>query len=54
MGRGFFYGDLPLRELDPDDKEHSWPQDIREIHYTGLIYGGDDLGPAQGADRGPW
>lgn len=40
MGRGFFYSDLPLRDLDPADRENVWPQDIREIHYTGLIYGG--------------
>jgi len=40
MGRGFFYGDDPLREVDPDDKEHSWPDDVGEIHYTGLIFAG--------------
>lgn len=40
MGRGFFYGDTPLREMDPADTEHRWPEDVKEIHYTGLIYGG--------------
>jgi len=40
MGRGFFYGDTPLREMDPVDMEHRWPEDVKEIHYTGLIYGG--------------
>lgn len=40
MGRGFFYDDRPLRELDPADGEHSWPKDIKEIHHTGKIFGG--------------
>ncbi|MDX2092316.1 MAG: hypothetical protein SFX73_30915 [Kofleriaceae bacterium] len=40
MGRGFFYVDAPLRELDPADKEYRWPEDILEIHHTGMIYGG--------------
>lgn len=40
MGRGFFKTDEALRELDPVDKEHIWPRDIAEIHYTGIIYGG--------------
>lgn len=40
MGRGFFYFDAPLRDLDPADSEWLWPQDIAEIHHTGLIYGG--------------
>jgi hypothetical protein len=40
MGRGFFYVDTPLRELDPPDKEYRWPEDILEIHHTGMIYGG--------------
>lgn len=40
MGRGFFYNDTPLRELDPTDKEWMWPTDIGEIHHTGLIFGG--------------
>ena len=40
MGRGFFYGDTPLRELDPEGREYRWPEDVREIHHTGLIYGG--------------
>lgn len=40
MGRGFFYDDKPLRELDPVDNEYSWPKDISEIHNTGKIFGG--------------
>jgi hypothetical protein len=40
MGRGFFYNDKPLRELDPPDGEFSWPKDISEIHATGKIFGG--------------
>lgn len=40
MGRGFFNSDEPLREIDPPGAEHSWPEDIGEIHYTGLIIGG--------------
>jgi hypothetical protein len=40
MGRGFFYDDRPLRDLDPEKSENRWPQDIGEIHKTGIIYGG--------------
>ncbi|MEO8549918.1 MAG: hypothetical protein ABI678_08085, partial [Kofleriaceae bacterium] len=40
MGRGFFFTDTPLRELDPTDKEWRWPIDIGEIHHTGMIFGG--------------
>ena len=40
MGRGFFFNDKALRELDPPDKEWMWPNDIGEIHHTGLIFGG--------------
>ncbi|MEO7729798.1 MAG: hypothetical protein ABIY55_02415 [Kofleriaceae bacterium] len=39
MGRGFFYDDEPLRDLDPPDKESRWPEDIGEIHKTGIIFG---------------
>jgi cysteine-rich repeat protein len=58
MGRGFFGSDKPLRHIDPPDGEHVWPEDIGEIHYTGLIIAGAlwdmrkklvaDLGPAEG------
>src|SRR5690606_10758607 len=57
MGRGFFYTDKPLRHIDPDDREHRWPDDVREIHYTGLIYAGalwelrEDLVAALGEER---
>jgi hypothetical protein len=40
MGRGFFYTETPLRDLDPDGMEYSWPVDVQEIHHTGMIYGG--------------
>lgn len=40
MGRGFFYNDMPLRDLDPPNSEARWPQDIGEIHKTGIIFGG--------------
>jgi uncharacterized protein (TIGR03382 family) len=39
MGRGFFYTDAPLRDLDPPMKEPRWPEDIGEIHKTGIIFG---------------
>ncbi|MBP6632322.1 MAG: M36 family metallopeptidase [Kofleriaceae bacterium] len=58
MGRGFFKTDEPLREIDPPDFENSWPRDVGEIHYTGIIYAGTfwdlrerliaELGPEQG------
>src|SRR2546423_4667178 len=41
MGRGFFFNDAPLREIDPPNKEYVWPDDITaDIHATGLIYSG--------------
>ena len=40
MGRGFFYTNEALRDLDPMDKEFSWPGDIGEIHHTGQIFAG--------------
>lgn len=40
MGRGFFYNESALRELDPEDSEWLWPRDIGEIHKTGQIFGG--------------
>jgi len=58
MGRGFFYTDAPLRDLDPETSENRWPNDIGEIHKTGIIFGGtfwdlrkaliDKLGEAEG------
>jgi MYXO-CTERM domain-containing protein len=39
MGRGFFYTEAPLRDLDPANKEPRWPEDIGEIHKTGIIFG---------------
>ncbi len=54
MGRGFFFFDQPLRELDPTDAEWLWPQDIAEIHHTGLIFAGAfwDLRKALIAEKG--
>ncbi|MBT8494989.1 MAG: DUF4215 domain-containing protein, partial [Deltaproteobacteria bacterium] len=40
MGRGFFYGNDPLRELDPEGTENRWPEDIGGVHTTGLIFAG--------------
>jgi len=40
LGRGFFYTNVPLRDLDPDATEATWPRDIGEIHTTGKIFGG--------------
>ncbi|MBA3465047.1 MAG: M36 family metallopeptidase [Deltaproteobacteria bacterium] len=40
MGRGFFFTNEPLRSLDPIVEERRWPEDVQEIHHTGLIYGG--------------
>lgn len=55
MGRGFYFTDAPLRELNPDDDEQRWPEDIGEIHYTGMIFGGAmwDLRVALYAKLGP-
>ena len=41
MGRGFFYSNQPLREIDPADDEAVWPDDIaNDPHTTGLIIAG--------------
>ncbi|MBI4700868.1 MAG: hypothetical protein HY744_06845, partial [Deltaproteobacteria bacterium] len=40
MGRGFFYSEEPLRQLDPKGYEYRWPDDITGAHDTGLIIGG--------------
>ncbi len=40
MGRGFTYTDAPLRELNPQGSEWTWPQDQGEAHYEGQIIGG--------------
>jgi hypothetical protein len=40
MGRGFFFSEEPLRNLDPENTEAVWPRDIGEIHKTGIIFGG--------------
>jgi MYXO-CTERM domain-containing protein len=39
MGRGFFYNNAALRELDPPNEEARWPEDISDVpHTTGLIF----------------
>ncbi|HTM21026.1 MAG TPA: hypothetical protein VL172_10975, partial [Kofleriaceae bacterium] len=39
MGRGFFYTDDALRDIDPLDYEYHWPEDIdSDVHLTGLIF----------------
>jgi MYXO-CTERM domain-containing protein len=40
MGRGFFKNDEPLRDLDEEGRERIWPDDVGEIHITGIIFGG--------------
>ena len=41
MGRGFFYTEEPLREIDPPGREVRWPQDVSQVpHSTGLIFAG--------------
>ena len=40
MGRGFDFTDNPLRDIDPDGFEYKWPDDIGEVHHTGLIISG--------------
>jgi len=40
MGRGFFYTEEALRELDPDGFEWTYPEDNGEIHDAGRIIGG--------------
>ena len=40
MGRGFFFGDAPLRDLDPATDKR-WPEDTTgEVHDDGEIIGG--------------
>jgi len=42
IGRGFFYSDAPVRQLDPAGHEWTWPQDVVAVdpHQTGLIIAG--------------
>ncbi len=40
MGRGFFYTEEPLRELDPQGFEWTYPEDDGPIHDAGRIIGG--------------
>jgi cysteine-rich repeat protein len=57
LGRGFFFNNQPLRNLDPAVEKH-WPEDAGEVHDEGEIIGGTmwdmsknllaDLGETQG------
>ncbi|MCP4449465.1 MAG: hypothetical protein GY811_29640 [Myxococcales bacterium] len=40
MGVGFFKSNAPLRHIDPEHSENIWPEDIGEIHRTGIIFAG--------------
>ena len=40
VGRGFFFDDQPLRELDPEGFEWRWPEDRGPVHSEGRIIGG--------------
>ncbi|MEM9454565.1 MAG: DUF4215 domain-containing protein [Myxococcota bacterium] len=40
MGRGFTYDNEPLRELNPEGFEWTWPMDKGEVHFEGQIIGG--------------
>jgi MYXO-CTERM domain-containing protein len=40
MGVGFFKSNAPLRHIDPENSENIWPDDVAEIHFTGLIFAG--------------
>jgi cysteine-rich repeat protein len=41
MGRGLFFNDQPLRDLDPPGIEKRWPDDLHgEVHDDGEIIGG--------------
>ncbi len=57
--RGFFFTDVPLRDLDPPNQENHWPEDlVGEVHEDGKIIGQslwdlrkalvDKLGPTAG------
>lgn len=61
VGRGFFYDNEPIRELDPLGYEWRWPEDKGEVHDEGRIIGGalwdlrkaliQKLGPVAGVER---
>lgn len=54
MGRGFFYDESPLRQLNPVGFEWRWPEDTGEVHDEGRIIGGTlwDLRTQLSADYG--
>jgi MYXO-CTERM domain-containing protein len=61
IGRGFFYDESPLRQIDPDGFEYRWPEDRGQVHGEGRIIGGalwdlrklliDKLGEATGVAK---
>jgi cysteine-rich repeat protein len=40
IARGFFFNEVPLRELDPPNHTWSWPEDRGQVHGQGRIIGG--------------
>lgn len=40
LARGFFYSEMPLREIDPEGFEYHWPEDDGEVHDAGRIIAG--------------
>jgi MYXO-CTERM domain-containing protein len=40
LARGFYYDETPLRDLDPQGFEYTWPEDAGEVHDEGRIIGG--------------
>ncbi len=41
MGRGFFFDERPLREVNPAGREWIWPDNVSfDTHQTGLIFAG--------------
>jgi len=41
LGRGFFFTDAPLRDLNPEGREKRWPDDVSgQVHDDGEIIGG--------------
>jgi cysteine-rich repeat protein len=42
VGRGFYYTDEPVRQIDPRGHEWTWPEDVIAVdpHQTGLIFAG--------------
>jgi hypothetical protein len=59
VGRGFFHDNGPLRHISPEHEDpRRWPDDISDIHTTGLIFAGamwklkNELIAKHGPERG--